>query len=192
MEKSKWKGSSRNLLLSSSSLTTGASTKTSHTHVHTKFRLQPSVLLWVFLFFGFFFCRMHVDYLSGCILRQQFWKKWTCFGIPLIQKFMIQKKVFNPKKRERHQFGMVLPLQHITTVNSYNSSTVFTTAKALPTLRAQVFGGFISGVENVVSVATRRFPVFPVSIRCKSLRSGAGSFGRRRSVLWIELYKGKL
>ena len=110
------------LLSSSLSLTTGASTKTSHTHTHmfTRNFVCSQASVNGYSFDMLFFWRDVRDYLSGCIFRQQFWKK------NLFWDTLDSKKGVQAKKRERHHFGMILPLQHITTVNSYNSSTVFT------------------------------------------------------------------
>lgn len=101
------------------------------------------------------------------------------------------KKGVQANKRERHHFAMILPLQHITTVNSCNSSTVFTlsdSAKGLPTLRAQIFGGFISGVENVETTrnVAQPFSLHIAEVRCWKL--WAPQVGSEKG---IEFDKGK-
>ena len=52
----------------------------------------------VFHFFDFLFVRC-IDYLSGCILRQQFWKKMNLFWDTLDSKIHDSKKVVQPKKK---------------------------------------------------------------------------------------------
>lgn len=112
-------------------------------------------------------------------------EKRTCFGIPLIQKKVSKQKKENDITLEWFYHYNILQQWILTILQPFSP-----TAKALPTLRAQIFGGFISGVENRRNYSQRgstwlhRFPGFE---NRKSLRSGAGSFGRRRSGLKREL-----
>ena len=137
----------------------------------------------VFHFFDFLFVRC-IDYLSGCILRQQFWKKMNLFWDTLDSKIHDSKKVVQPKKR---------------TTSIWNGFTI-------TTYYNREFLQFLNRFHHCQGTANapcpnlqwfylrrrkRRFSRNAAQretwIRCKSLRSGAGSFGRRRSVLRREL-----
>ena len=183
MEKSKSKDSSRNLLLSSSfSLTIGASTKTSHTHTHMftrNFVCSQASFNGYYLCLCVFFVELRRlpewMHLPSTVL-----KKRTCFGIPLIQKFMVFKKKENDITLQWFYHYNILQQWILAILQPFSHFRILPRDCQRSVPKSSVVLSQASKTSKLLATWLNRF-------RCTSLRSGAGSFGRRRSVLKREL-----